>query len=337
MPKKHTTLKDLANELGIHFTTVSRALRNHPNVSPETRKRVLELAEERGYQPDSIAQNLKSKKSYTIAVMVPEIQNDFFSSVISGIEEVAYQEGYTIMVFQSNEDYQREQLNLRPIVSQRVAGLLISVSKSTLNGNHFKKLEKQHIPIVFFDRFCKDVKASRVYTDDYIGAMKAVEHLISQGYQRIAHLAGPESVSVSKSRFEGYVHALKKHNVHIEESLIIYGGFQEEDGRQGLRKLLDNNLRPDAVFTVNDFVASGVYLQAKESGILIPRDLAVVGFGNNNISKLMSPPLTTVRQSTREMGIRAAKLLLREINTKEDEFMPITEVIIPELEVREST
>ena len=203
------TIKDLARELKLSPSTVSRALRDHPDISPKTKKRVVSLADKLDYHPDSIAQSLQTKKTKTIGVIVPEIKQPFFASVINGIEELAYAAGYTIIVCQSNETADREVLVTRSLGSHRVAGLLVSLSRSTENLDHFKVLQRRGVPIVFFDRVSNDIEASKVVVDDYKGAFDVVEHLIKSGYNRFAHLAGPKNLSISKFRLKGYTDALQ--------------------------------------------------------------------------------------------------------------------------------
>jgi LacI family transcriptional regulator len=197
------TIKDLARELKLSPSTVSRALRDHPDISPGTKKRVVSLADKLDYHPDSIAQSLQTKKTKTIGVIVPEIKQPFFASVINGIEELAYAAGYTIIVCQSNETADREVVVTRSLGSHRVAGLLVSLSRNTRNLDHFKVLQRRGVPVVFFDRVSNDIEASKVVVDDYKGAFDVVEHLIKSGYKRIAHLAGPQNLSISRFRLKG--------------------------------------------------------------------------------------------------------------------------------------
>lgn len=331
------TIKDLAKELNLSASTVSRALRDHPDISPLTKKRVISLANKLDYHPDSIAQSLQTQKTKTIGVIVPEIKQPFFASVINGIEELAYSAGYTIIVCQSNETYDREVLYTRTLVSHRVAGLLVSLSQTTQNLDHFKALQRRGVPIVFFDRVNDDIKASKVVVDDYNGAFAAVDHLIKSGYKRIAHLAGPKNLSISKYRLKGYKDALKQGNRPYNEELVVYGGLDDTDGVVGFQKLLSLEILPDAVFAVNDPVATGAFLTIKEHGLKIPDDIALVGFSNTNVSSLLDPPLTTVEQPTYEIGKTAVQLLLEQINNNEKNFVPRFEVLKTHLIIRGST
>lgn len=331
------TIKDIAQKLGLSPSTVSRGLHDHPGISAKTKEQVRALAASLDYYPDSIAQSLQKRQTKTIGVIVPEIKHDFFASAISGIEELAYKAGYAIIVCQSNETFEREVINTRTLVSKRVDGLLISISQTTENGEHFKALQRRGVPIVFFDRVCEDVDCSKVVVDDHDGAFRAVEYLIDSGYKTIAHLAGPKNISVTRNRLQGYLDALKSKGIAIDENLIVHGGMNEEDGVFGFQKLLSLGKKPDAIFAVNDPVAIGVMIFAKEHSLKIPQDVAVVGFSNNQISSLIEPALTTVDQPSHEMGKMAVKLLLEQISSDKNGFSPKTEVLKTKLIIRFST
>jgi DNA-binding LacI/PurR family transcriptional regulator len=331
------TIKDLARELKLSPSTVSRALRDHPDISPKTKKRVVSLADKLDYHPDSIAQSLQTKKTKTIGVIVPEIKQPFFASVINGIEELAYAAGYTIIVCQSNETADREVLVTRSLGSHRVAGLLVSLSRSTENLDHFKVLQRRGVPIVFFDRVSNDIEASKVVVDDYRGAFDVVEHLIKSGYKRIAHLAGPKNLSISKFRLKGYMDALQQENLPFNDSMVVYGGLDDTDGIVGFQKLLHLETLPDAIFAVNDPVATGAFVMIKEHGMKIPDDIALAGFSNTYMTSLLDPALTTVEQPSYEIGKTAAQLLLEQINSNDEKFVPKFIVLKTHLIVRSST
>ncbi len=331
------TIKDLAKALKISPSTVSRALRDHPDISPFTKKRVISLADKLDYHPDSIAQSLQTKKTKTIGVIVPEIKQPFFASVINGIEEFAYAAGYTIIVCQSNESYDREVVYTRSLVSHRVAGLLVSLSRTTQNFDHFKVLQRRDVPVVFFDRVSDEIEASKVVVDDYRGAYDVVDHLIQSGYRRIAHLAGPQNLSISKFRLKGYQDALKHHKLPLNGELVVHGGLDDTDGIVGFQKLLNLHPLPDAVFAVNDPVATGAFVTIKEHGLKIPADIALAGFSNTHMTSLLDPPLTTVEQPSYEIGKTAAQLLMEQINSSDEEFMPQFKILKTHLIVRGST
>ncbi|WP_147820793.1 LacI family DNA-binding transcriptional regulator [Salidesulfovibrio onnuriiensis] len=330
------TIKDIARELGVSPSTVSRALHDHPDISQETKDKVVALASKRHYQPNQIAKSLQTSRTSTVGVVVPEIQHHFFSSVISGIEELAHKAGYTIMVCQSHEDQEREALNLRALASHRVAGILISISKNTTDYGHLKAVMSQGIPLVQFDRVVEPLDTGKVTVDDFNGAYIAVKHLIDSGYTRIAHIAGRQHITIGKNRHDGYRQALKDHGFRSDDDLVVYGGFQERDGLEGIKKLLSLASPPDAVFAVNDPVAIGVYKHLREQGVRIPRDMALLGFCNNPESALVEPPLTTVAQPAYRIGREAMHMLLEQFE-READFKPENKVLRTHLMVRRST
>jgi DNA-binding LacI/PurR family transcriptional regulator len=332
-----TTLKDLAKALNLSPSTVSRALRDHPDINAATKKRVILLADQLDYHPNSIAQSLQTQKTKTIGVIVPEIKQPFFASVINGIEEFAYAAGYTIIVCQSNETHEREVFYTRSLVSLRVAGMLVSLSQTTQSLDHFKMLQRRNVPVVFFDRVSDEIEASKVVVDDYQGAFDIVEHLIKSGYRRIAHLAGPENLSISKFRLKGYKDALKQAKLPFHRELVVHGGLDDTDGIIGIQKLLALRPLPDAVFAVNDPVASGVFITMKELGLKIPADIALAGFSNTHMTSLLDPPLTTVEQPSYDIGRTAAQLLMEQINDDGSNFVPKFIVLKTHLIVRGST
>jgi len=331
----HSTIVDIARKLGVAPSTVSRALSDHPDVNKATREKIKKLAKELHYSPNTIARSLKSSRTTTIGVIVPEIEHDFFASAISGIEEVAYQSGYTIILCQSNESYEREVVNTNVLMHQRVAGVIASISQNTKSGEHFRDLLRRKIPFVFFDRVCADVPASKVVIDDRRSAKGAVMHLVQRGYTRIAHLAGPRDLGICIQRKEGYVEALRESGIIVPDGFIRYGGLHEVDGYKSIECMLNEGTLPDAIFAVNDPVAIGAFQRIKEAGLRIPADMAIVGFSNNKITALVDPPLTTVNQRPFEMGKKAAELLLDSIENGTGE--PKTHVLEAELVIRAST
>ncbi len=332
---KHTTIIDIAKRLQISPSTVSRALSDHPDIREETKEKVKRIAQELRYSPNPIAQSLKSSRTTTIGVIVPEIKHDFFSSAISGIEEVAYQSGYTILLCQSNENFEREVVNTNALMHHRVAGVVVSISQNTKSGDHFQDLLRRRIPLVFFDRVCEDVVASKVVIDDYRSAFDAVTYLIGRGYRKIAHFAGPKELEICKKRLSGYVEALKKAQFPVPNEFIRYGGLHEQDGYNSMDCMLKHDKVPDAVFSVNDPVAIGAFQRIKEVGLKIPDDIALIGFSNNRITGLIDPQLTTVDQPSFEMGKKAAQLLIDAIEGRECE--PATVVLDTKLIIRGST
>lgn len=312
---KQTTIKDIAVKLGLSVSTVSRALSDHPDINQKTKELIKETAIALKYRPNVVARNLKSSKSNQIGVIVPEIRHDFFANAISGIEEVAYQNGYTVIVAQSNEDYKREKINLNSLYLNRVSGIIISVSQSTTKSEYFKNLLRSGVKMVFFDRTLDDLDTYRVVINDYESSLKAVNFLIEKGYKKIIHFAGPQTLSTCLNRRLGYEEAMKSSGLvsylHIEE-----GGMHESDGYKTMHKLLSKGKTPEAIFAVNDPVAIGAFKRLREEGIKIPGEVAIVGFSNNPITELIDPPLTTIEQPAFEMGKAAAELLIDQIEER---------------------
>jgi LacI family transcriptional regulator len=334
---RHNTLTDIAKKLKISPSTVSRALNNHPDISEETKLRVKELAEKLHYTPNPIAQSLKNNKTSTIGILVPEIKHDFFSSAISGIEEVAYQSGYTIILSQSNESFEREVVNTNALMHHRVAGIIVSISQHTKNGDHFQLLLDRNIPLVFFDRVCEEINANKVVIDDESSALSAVKYLLDNGYKKIAHFAGPKELDICKKRLSGYKSALENAGLNLNNNYILYGGLHESDGYKSMDELISKNLIPDAIFCVNDPVAIGAFQRIKEAGLKIPQDVGIVGFSNNKITSLVDPQITTVDQPSFEMGKKAAELLIEMIESPSKMKTPKTIVLNTKLIVRGST
>jgi DNA-binding LacI/PurR family transcriptional regulator len=332
---KQSTIIDIAKQLSISPSTVSRALSDHPDIKLATKELVKKVALELQYSPNPIARSLKNNRSSTIGVLVPEIKHDFFSSAISGIEEVSYEAGYTIIVCQSNESYEREVINTTVLMQHRVAGVIASISQNTKSDDHFQDLVARKIPLVFFDRICNGVHASKVIIDDYQSAFDAVTYLIGKGYKKIAHLGGPEQLGICAARRQGYLDAVHRYGVHANEGFATYGGLHEQDGYDAMCILLAGETLPDAIFAVNDPVAIGAFQKIKEAGLAVPGDVAIMGFSNNIITALVDPPITTIAQPSFEMGRKAAAVLIAAVEDKTTE--PVTIVLPTTLIERRST
>ena len=334
---KNLTLKDLAQKLGLSTSTVSRALQNNPAISDDTRLRVNKLAKKIGYYPDALAKSLKNKKSYTIGVIVPEISHFFFSSVIDGIEDVTYKDGYTIMVTKSNEDFEREVLNLESLISNRVAGVIASISQNTKTGKHFNNIINRGIPLVLFDRVLDDLDVHKIVGDDFEKVYEMVNHLIDSGYQNIAYLAGPSHLNITMNRVDGYKKALIDNNIELMDGLIMNINLNENDGFEGAKTLIREFPKIDAICCVNDPVALGVYKYLNKVGIKIPDKVGVTGFSNNPSSETINPPMTTVDQQGYKMGRKAAKILLQKINNESIDSLDKTHIIEGKLIIRDSS
>ena len=334
---KNLTLKDLAQKLGLSTSTVSRALQNNPAISDDTRLRVNKLAKKIGYYPDALAKSLKNKKSYTIGVIVPEISHFFFSSVIDGIEDVTYKDGYTILVTKSNEDFEREVLNLESLISNRVAGVIASISQNTKTGKHFYNIINRGIPLVLFDRVLDDLDVHKIVGDDFEKVYEMVNHLIDSGYQNIAYLAGPSHLNITMNRVDGYKKALIDNNIELMDGLIMNINLNENDGFEGAKTLIRKFPKVDAICCVNDPVALGVYKYLNKVGIKIPDKVGVTGFSNNPSSETINPPMTTVDQQGYKMGRKAAKILLQKINNESIDSLDKIHIIEGKLIIRDSS
>jgi LacI family transcriptional regulator len=334
MSEGQATLKDIAEKLGISISTVSRALKDHPDVNSETKKAVMDLANAMDYEPNLLALNLLKKQSNLIGVIVPKLTYHLYAMVISGIEEVVEKEGYHLMICQTNESYEKEVAILKEFNAIRPAGYLISLASETSDFDHLKQLQRKKIPLVFFNRDCDEVVAPKVIIDNRKAAYNAVLHLNEQGYKRIAFLAGPENVQISNQRIVGYQQALKKLKLVQTHGFIQHANFTREDVVSKTNTLLSMNKKPDAIIAFSDQMAVSAMLTIKKAGYSIPGDLAVMGFNNEPGDMLMEPTLTSIDQPALEMGRKAAKMLLAQINGSGN---PKTEVLQSELITRKST
>jgi DNA-binding LacI/PurR family transcriptional regulator len=337
--KRHpATILDIARELHISKSTVSRALHGHSDINEQTRKAVLETARKLEYQPNLLAYGLAKNKSMTIGIIVPEFINSFFPFIIIGAQEVANPAGYHVLICQSNESYQTEIANTNVLLSSRVDGLLVSLTGETPNIDHFKKFERAGIPVVYFNRVCKDTHVSKVIVDDYEGAFKGVVHLIENGCRRIAHIAGPANLQMSQNRLRGYLDALAQHGIEKDSSLIIDYDLNPQQATECAKRLFDLPLPPDGLFAVNDPAAIAAMLVAKERAIKIPDELAVLGFSNEPTSALIEPGLTTLAQPMADIGRTAISMLFDQIDSADDEVVePETRVLKTTLIVRGSS
>ncbi len=337
MKSHQITIKDIAKELKVSKSTVSRVLTDHPKVKAETRKLILDYAAKVDYQKNHFATSLVAQKSNLIGIIVPEFISSYFPKVIIGAQNKIRSEGFNLIIAQSNESYETEVSNARVMMANQVDGLLVSVTKETMNFDHLIAFKRKGIPIVFFNRICEDMDVPKVVVDDYDGAFRAVEHLIQIGKKRIAHLAGPENLSISRRRLNGYHAALRKFNIPVDESLIISYDLTMEKVNIYINHLLNLPNPPDALFAINDPTAIEAIQIIKKRGLRIPEDIAVVGFSNDQISGLIEPSLTTVSQPVTQMGETAADLLLQLIKTDINQWKPITKILNTELIIRKST
>jgi len=311
------TIKDIAKALNLSTSTVSRALRDSYEINVETKRLVLEYATKMDYRPNPIAQGLKENRSRAIAVIVPEIANNFFSEAITGIEDVANAMGYDVVIFQSHESYEKEVSNVRNVVARRVDGLLISISNQTKDVSHLSDLHERGFPLVFFDRVSDEIDTYKVVADNFSGAFKATDHLLSTGKKRIAHITSSAGLYITKERLSGYKAALEKHEIPFDASLVHYCvnfGYIEMEGI--IESILSVDPMPDAIFTASDRLALACFEVLSKRGIRCPEDLALIGFTNLKVAHLLSPALTTVTQPAFEIGQTAVELLIDLIEKK---------------------
>ncbi len=338
MTKARVTIKDIARELKISTSTVSRALTDRWDVNPETKQAVLELAKKLNYKPNPISHIFKQQQSMFIGVVVPEFINSFFAEVIMGIQSVLEPEGYLMLITQSNELYENELKNIKALEEKMVDGFIVSVTQETTNTDYFNHLVDSNFPLVFFNRVCPNINAPHVIIDDYKWSFNAVEHLIKQGYKRIAHLMGPENLTLSQKRRDGYMDALRRYGLPIIDSLIIPCGVMMESGIVAAYKFLEMENLPDAIFAVTDPVAIGAMKTLQKHGKRIPDDIAIVGFSESQKALIIEPNLTSVEQPTFEIGKVAAELLLEQIkHNDDDKFLSKSITLDAKLNIRESS
>lgn len=329
------TIKDIARSLGVSVATVSRALRDSYDVSRETREKVLTMASKLKYKPNFNAQGLVSSKTHNIGIILPFITNYYFSTVITGIQEVAWSKGYNIILFVTNDSAERELSILENLSYSSLDGLLVCISSHSDSCGYFQKIMDKGIPVVFFDRIPADIKTSKVMQDDYNGAFEAVEHLIHNGYEKISHISGPAGFALTENRARGYRDALKKYDLPVKDTWMIHSGFSQLDGEADVQKLFKSREKPDAIFAVNDRKAVGAMLSLKKMHVKIGEEIGVIGFTNDPLSAIISPGLSTIAEPALEIGTNSCELLLQHM--AKNNFSP-KEVVLPgRLIVREST
>ncbi|MFY7901068.1 MAG: LacI family DNA-binding transcriptional regulator [Chitinophagaceae bacterium] len=334
---KRATLKDLANELNLTVSAVSKALSNHPAMSETTKELVRQTAKKLNYQQNKIALSLKTGKSHVIGVIIPSAEKNFFGSVVHGIEKIINPMGYNLLLFQSNESIEYEIKGIDTFLHANVDGIIASIAKETTHYEHYSEIKKRNIPLILFDRAEESLGVHTVKIDDYTGGYIATEHLIKKGYKHIAHISGLHHVQIFNDRYKGYLAALKSYNLDSNENMVFHGKNSIESGREGMKKLLELNEKIDAVFCVEDFTALGALQVLKEANIKIPKEFGIIGFANESFSQYISPSLTTIDQQTVHMGEQAAQLFLN-LKDRKNIYAKIESVILnPIIIEREST
>lgn len=334
------TIKDIAKELDVSSSTVSRALKDSPEISEETRKKVKAFADLYNYRPNMLAQKLRNNKTMVIGIIIPEIVHHFFSKVISGIEKIANERDYNVMICLSNESYEKEKLNVQMLANGSVDGLLVSIAKETLEKgdfDHFKKLQAYNIPLVLFDRVSDEVASDKVIVDDFGGGYKATKHLVDMGCKKIAILSTPDYVNVGALRTKGYIKALGESNMVVEDKLIFKVDDKSDLTKQISRFMDNKKIRFDGLLGVNEIYAAIAIKIAKEKGIDVPNELAVIGFTDGLISQFSSPALSTIKQHGTTIGEQAAELLLDRIQHKDKDKIYERKVISTDLIIRKSS
>ena len=337
MKKEKTTIHDIAKKLNITASTVSRALNDNPRISEATKKAVQKTAQKLNYHPNQIAAALRNGRSNILGIIVPTVDRSFFSSVVRGIEEIANQAKYNVMICQSYDDYEKEVATVEALLRSRVDGIIASFAKQTSDFDHFLKAKERGIPVILFDRSNDELELSHVAVDDYLGAFKATEHLIQQGCTRVAHLSGAQRISIYRDRLRGYKDALIAHGFPFNQALVIESNLQLDDGRNSMAQLLKNKEIPDGVFSASAFGILGALQVLKEKNIRVPQDVALVGFSNEPYTSFTEPSITTVEQHSLRMGNAAAEIFLEEVLDEDKKFIPQKIVLKPELIVRQSS
>ena len=331
------TIKDIARALNLSTSTVSRALRDSYEINQETKRLVLEYAERMHYRPNPIALNLKENRSLSIGVIVPEIANNYFSQAINGIEAATYDRGFHVVIYQSQESYEREVDKVEHVASRRMDGLLISLSSHTVDIGHLKLLKERGLPLVFFDRIPAEIETHKVVADNAGGAFQATKHLLETGRRRIAHITSLPGLSITKERLSGYKAALEAFDIPFDDRLVKYCNYTPEEVETNLCELFSLPAPPDAFLTVSDRLALGYYAGLKNLNIRIPDDVSFVGFSNLNVAELLSPPMSVVVQPAFQMGHTAADLLLDLIEKKQKQPIYRTVSLPMELFIRKSS
>ena len=339
--QNNITLNDIAKKVGVTKVTVSKALRNHPDISIKTKQLVLDTAEKMGYVPNFVARNLSAKRSNTIGLVVPKIAHHFFALAIEEIYDAAFENNYEIIMTVSQESVENEIKHIQTLLSMRVDGLLISVTEKTKDHKIFNTVKERGVPLVFFDRIVDGLGFSSVTCNDEQGSFDVVSYLVNAGYTKIAHLAGYQHTNIGKNRLNGFLKAVEEYNLKIQDRWIIEGGFDETAGYKGFNKIMKSEQRPEVIFTATYPVALGMILAAEDMGLSIPEDVEVISFGGSYYNHYIKPSMTFVEQPVEEISRRAFDLLLDEINnpetrTQRDIVLPTNIVVCETCKQRES-
>jgi len=330
-----TTLKDIAETLKISISTVSRALRNHPDVNQQTKEKVLKLAKELDYEPNELALGLLKGRSNLVAVVVPKVAYHLYATAITAIENVVRKQGFILVTVQTHESMEREIAAVKELLKNRVAGFIVSVASKTGDFSHFELIKRKNIPLVFFNRDCEDIEASRVIIDNLGAAYKAVEHLYKKGYERIAYLGASELVQISNRRLVGYKKAIKDHGRKMIQDYEQHCDFDKDSVIKSIDTLMELPQPPDAILAFSDQMAVSALSRLKELKVSIPEQIGIIGFNNEPTDELIVPSLSSIAQPAYEMGRITGNFLLKQI--KEDKGDISEEILSTKLIIRDST
>lgn len=335
--KKRTTIKDIANVLNISAAAVSKALHNDSRISKQTKEDVKRVAKELNYQPNHLASALRKGKSNLVGVIVPRTNSNFFSSVIESMEAVLDKAGYNIIITQSKESFKKECKNIDTLLYTQVDGIIASMANETTDLSYYEKIKSKGIPLILFDRGENDLNVDYVGINDYDSSHMIVEHLVEKGCKRIAHIGGYRRTRIFNNRIRGYIDALTKHNLPLDQNLLTESSLTLEDGREMMQKFLQLEQRPDAVYVASDYAALGALQVLNENNINVPEDICLIGFGNEPFTSFVKPTISTVNQHSAEIGKIAAETFLSRINDKNWKPSLNKNILKSELIVRESS
>jgi LacI family transcriptional regulator len=335
--KKDITIYDIAQKVALSSATVSRALQDHPAINKNTRKKIQEAAKELGYRHNTFASSLRKQKTHTIGVLLHELNSNFITSVLSGIEKITTEAGYDIIIAHSGESYEKEVANANNLFHKRVDGIIASLSFTSKNLDHFQQFFEKNIPVIFFDRVDENSEKTHVIIDNYKCGYVATRHLLEQGCKRIVLLTANLKRNVYAQRHRGYTDALYDANIDYNKELVLIKDLSEKSAIEAAHEILKMKPLPDGLFVTNDFKAAVCMQELKRHGIKVPEDIAIVGFNNDAISKIIDPQLTTINYPGQDMGEVAARNLINHLKGESNLSTTNRIIIKSELIVRESS
>ena len=334
MKQRRTSLKDLADKLGVSIATVSRALRNSHEVGEEMTQKVKQLAKELNYRPNPFAQSLRKEAPRVIGVIVPNLVTHYYAAVLDGIEDYASKLGYSVISANSHENHEREAQALDNFLNMHVEGIIACLAQDTTDYSHFEQLHKMGVPLVFFARCCLEDMFSQVVGNGDVAAQEATQHMIETGSRRVAFIGGPNHLDMVRRRKHGYLEALRDNHIPIERNLVVCDKIDFDVARNATLKLLEDDNRPDAILAFNDIITYAAFDAIKAKGLRIPQDVAIIGFTDGDSAAFVTPRLTAIMDKAHEQGTKACELLMRSINGDEKIYKEVVPMI---LKIRESS